>query len=432
MTRGKQRRWKRVLGLVCVAAPLLAGAAGCEMPEEPIELVLEAQGPGRQRPALTVLMGEGLVRMYGTMDRQWSDEPLTTPIRVSRRALLAVGAKRTEAGDTDSVTFAYILRGDEPSPPPFRATDYGAALGDEPVLLDLNRPGALGWLWRQPIGGVGTIRTVALRGEPRIDTEVLRRLAATGVLVTFPEGCSLKGQPALVEALVAARPRGIVAGCCDHVDTGPCEGLADVLPRLEDLTHLTADHSALPALRHLKRLEYLALALGGESPASLEALGELPRLRHLLLNGWTKAWGFPTARLKALRSLQVSAKDGAVTDLSAFEGLGGLRMLLASPGPLKDLSALTSMPRLRELALPALDPGADLGPIAQLRHLEVLLVLNDTLKKRKAEFEALEKAIPGLRVVGFCMGSAWVLAVVPGGMLAGLAARRLRRKRRRA
>jgi hypothetical protein len=363
---------------------------------------------------LSVAVGEGEVLVLAQAEEAKAEGASNYRVALLPGSLLLVDSHGPQE---TAFNFHYIFTGREDSPLSFRAADFGATLGGDPVYVDLASPGAAAWLAKQPAGALKTVRTVRLGGGATTDAAALRRLSGLPLLVTIPEQYSLADRPKVASALAAARPTGIVAK--------KCEGLAGVLPRLPGLTHLVAEGSAAPALPQLKELRHLSVDFG-DRRTSLEWLGELPRLRYLTVAGKAADYA-PVGRLARLRGLSISSND--LSDLKPLEGLGDLRMLfVATDEPLKDISAVAAMPRLRELALLGIAPEADLRPIARLKGLKVLMVTEDDLEDRKADLDVIRKALPDVKIVGFCMGSAWIFVVVSVGGAAGLLARRLRRR----
>ena len=133
----------------------------------------------------------------------------------------------------------------------------------------------------------------------------------------------------------------------------------------------------------------------------------------------------PVSRLHELRMLML-VSAGKITDLSTFADLRHLRLLCPmGTGALRDISHLRRMPHLVYLMLvPLPEEIEDLSPIAELKDLRHLVVDDDDLRGEPERFEKLRKARPDLEIEGFCMGSAWILAVVGAGLLGGWLARR--------
>ncbi|MBL7219454.1 MAG: hypothetical protein ISS69_05030, partial [Phycisphaerae bacterium] len=59
-----------------------------------------------------------------------------------------------------------------------------------------------------------------------------------------------------------------------------------------------------------------------------------------------------------------------------------------------------------------------------LKGLRMLVVDKEALKKRKVEFDRIDKALPDTEIIGYCMGSAWIFIPV---LAAGFALLRHRR-----
>jgi hypothetical protein len=161
---------------------------------------------------------------------------------------------------------------------------------------------------------------------------------------------------------------------------------------------------------------------------SLAPLAHLTNLEYLELEGCKGIEDFSAlANLKNLKSLTLGECDG-LTNLSPLASLTNLETLCLGNNQLKDLSGLDRLAGLRRLGLFPLPPeGTDLSPIHRLKKLEILLAPKDEVEKRQKDIAGIRQALPGVKVVGICMGSAWAVLVLALGAAAGLAIRRLRR-----
>lgn len=314
----------------------------------------------------------------------------------------------------------------------FSATGPTLRLNEEPVALDLAGEAGHAWLKAQSKGAIESIRTLSLDGEGVQDAAALRRFAGRRVLLEIDKDYAGLAREDVREAIVATQPRGLVTRM-----TGE---LRELMPRLTRIEYLILERGGLPPISSLPSLRVLAVYCRGISEdkgdersmvtALLAELAELKKLRSLRLTKIRHDTDLtPIGRLTGLRSLFLDDVDH-LTDLSSFAELRELRFLtLPEAGGLTDLSHLENLENLIELVIAPI-PGKveDLGPIARLPQLKLLAVEKDDLKKHAERFEPLRKANPDLEIVGFCLGSAWILAIVP---IAGVGAVLLRRRRAR-
>jgi hypothetical protein len=227
--------------------------------------------------------------------------------------------------------------------------------------------------------------------------------------------------------------------------------------------------------KELSRQKQLVTVIcSADEPGSLDFLSALPGLRRLAISEWDPAVTGPIPQgLRELKSLVVAQSD--IADLSALSGVSrGLEELsLVICESLADLSGLESFANLRTLILNGSGPpdlfnaaglqnlrwlglpskitqdrfAAVLKAHPDLRILEVVGCENvkDLYSMKSLRFvgipvavytdsperaEALEKALPDAMVVAgrpLCLGSGWILALVPAAVLLGFLRTRLRR-----
>ncbi len=251
------------------------------------------------------------------------------------------------------------------------------------------------------------------------------------------------------------------------------------------------DKEAAPLRARLKDTEFLGLG-AKEAKESLAFLGELPRLRMLLLSNWDPAATGPLPPIERLRSLIVPAGEfddlvpiahlteleelhlggcrelediGAlarftrlkalslagckkVADLAPLRKLPGLQSLSFPPGvsqeqfaaaikdhpelrivelvkceKVSDLAPLQALPKLESLVL--IGVPAERAALAKLKALRFLVLHKEVFEKTPDEVAKLEKDAPGIVVVpgeAMCLGSAWLLLLVPVAVAASLVA----------
>jgi hypothetical protein len=204
----------------------------------------------------------------------------------------------------------------------------------------------------------------------------------------------------------------------------------DKLPKLRSLTLIGGSGlSSLAGFRNKKRLRnlyFIACELDDLSPvgqftelnglgfmfcqgnADLAALPELPRLRWI---------SFPE---------DVSQDDFAMFLVQHPR----LKVVdLFSCNELDDISPLASLSELQGLTLDV--AVEDLATLYGLKGLEVLTLGEDQVAEE--EYQDLQAALPGTRIAltGFCLGSGWLLLIIPmilmGRLAIRLAAKRAKR-----
>jgi hypothetical protein len=332
--------------------------------------------------------------------------------------------------DDEAVTPRLLLL---PCPPPqtgpLVATARGPIilLNDTPVGIDLTHPGATE-LRDSDSSRFASVK-VLLLGE---DEEL-----AAGLLSKCPQGLFIMdgtdrhrlSRP-VRETIIANHPVGLLLR-----DGQAARRIVRQSPGVRYL----AMYGKMPDEKFMGNLEVLWL-LGTEQSASAtqpgdalppEAGGEgddsmrsidLPDLGSLqgLVVGEDVTLADPKQlrQLEDLRHLAMSgATQEAITTIAAVSTLESL--VLSGCEDVRDLSPLRKLNRLRELIL--LGPPAEVEGIDALREcnaLEFLLVDDEMLNAES--IEQLKEARPEMRVEGFCLGSRWILAMLPVGLAGGL------------
>jgi Leucine-rich repeat (LRR) protein len=338
---------------------------------------------------------------------------------------------------TDTMLVPYIFRGDEKTPLDFSYRKSLAMLNGEVVCVDLTKPAGVKWLTDQPKDKLKTIRTVLLSGKASVDVPALRRLAGMGITVGIGDLVGLKSHTPhhvvrldteVAKALVAAKPAGLVAGNAEIPDT--------IIAQLPDLTHLAMAGLEIPDLTKHKKLRFLSFCFIGDRPSSLALLAKLRQLHGLRIIRCRQVKDFtPLEKLTRLRDLAIVGDD-SLANLDFLAGMQDLRSLFIMPPfevektKLKSIAPIAKLTNLSELFIfPMPKTVKDLRPIMKLKKLKLLTVDKDSLEKRKAEYDEIRKALPEckIEIIGFCMGSAWILVVLPAAVAAGLFWRRRRR-----
>jgi hypothetical protein len=219
-------------------------------------------------------------------------------------------------------------------------------------------------------------------------------------------------------------------GKLPHLDTLIFEGgdsapsiLSTVTDKLRSLTLRGSEIPSLSALRFLKNLRNLHLV--GCEIQDADTLPPFTRLRGV---GFTDCKDLADASaLQGLRSLEwVAFPPGTSQEEFA-------RCLEANPRlqvvsifgceNIQDLSPLERLPRLKGLVYDLPDEDEDLPSLPKLQNLEVLM-FGDT-EPTDHQLEQLQAAAPNAQVVagGYCLGSGWILLVIPAVAALRLAVR---------
>ncbi len=321
------------------------------------------------------------------------------------------------------------------------------------------------------------LRMVSVAGSSAVDSldaaalSALDRLAAVNADVGF----SVDSQAELRQVLQRFRPpllilyefaadlRGERAGL-SRLETlileAKAAGSLDALPSLPRLRRLTLTNwdvaVAGPLPAGMKGLESLVI-FGDHAASSARALGAAPagleELTIIPFNDEPVDLGC-LANLPALRSLDLgfatSAADlaGLVT-LKKLERIGlpanttqqqfaaivgrhpGLRAVeMVNADSVTDLAPLRGLKRLERLVLGS--RSRDLAPLNELRSLRYVALACDSTRASRERLLELRKALPDALVVPvkpLCLGSGWILLLVPAAAVCWLPGRRTRRPR---
>ena len=329
-------------------------------------------------------------------------------------------------GDFKGRPLALIDPGD-PSPWAFSRDGPAVLLNGRRIALDLTGEGAAAWLARQPEAALRTVRSILIEGDRPDDLAALWRFAGSGVLVQLDHFQTHARWRPFVEALAAVRPRGLVLREIPKYLGEPVD-LTHVLPRLTELTHLVMQGPAIPDLRAVPKLRLLDFGFKGVAAPSLAPLAWASQLRFLSVSMCDNVSDLaPVGTLRGLESLTVFNCE-KLTDLAAWSDLTRLRTLILFGCPeLKDLSGLRRFADLTTLGMTPTPSPEQFRHVAALKKLKVLVVSKEDKDKGHPALGEFGKARPDVEIVGFCLGSAWMLAVAGLGIGAGLIRRRARR-----
>jgi len=314
--------------------------------------------------------------------------------------------------------FPYCCDGAEEQPLVFSRSGFQGMVNGKAVHLDLTTSEAVAWLAAQPASATKTVRSIRLSGNSPDDAKALSHFADSGLIVwfDFAKGFKTVKQPALIRALIAAKPSGLFAPSGGNLD--------ERLTELPDLEYLCSGGQRIPNLTPLRKLKFFGFKFDETSPGSLAPLAGITGLQGLFLESKATKDFKPIAGHSDLRRLVLVSAQ--MEDLSVLSDLKKLRRLMLACEGLKDISGIRDLQSLREAAFTRIpDTVKDLTPLESLKGLRILVVDKDALKKRKVEFDRIDKALPDTEIIGYCMGSAWIFIPV---LAAGLALLRRRRK----
>lgn len=332
---------------------------------------------------------------------------------------------------------------------------WSARIGETVVSVLLDKEG-LAWVNQASDRQLADLRWLAVPDEiDAASLPALKRIAAANPSVDL----SCESEATLLKALPLFRPRTIFLGPHSSAATWTAlanqsqvetllmsateAGSLDVLPKLPNLRRLLISDwnvekaGALPAgLSSLKALVIMPedaikdLAVLKAAPAALEELSLLN------LNG-VKDFA-ALSKLTSLRTLILRSDDDSI-DLSALASLKQLRWVALPSKTTQEQFAefVRAHPKLTILDMMGNDSVKDLSPLASLKDLNGL-ILDGTyenldivqkltslrfvgISKRISEkspeqVAAIRKALPDalvVRVSPFCLGSGWILLLLP-------------------
>ncbi len=242
------------------------------------------------------------------------------------------------------------------------------------------------------------VRSLMLCDAEDLDLAALRHLPDLRTLVLMPAQAGgtvrLPRQGLPLERLLVC---GDNIGAIVHLDA---------LRRLRQLVVMDMPESALKQVARLPCLETLMIGFSkDEQPVSLARLGDPSGLRALGLRGRVAQADFERllAANPGLRVLELVGCDDIV-DAAPVRWLPDLQVLIC-----------------RKTTAPEPDV------LAELTHLRLLALDSDEFAEGKAErLLGLAEQLPGCRIApvrGMCLGSGWILLLVPLTIALALAAR---------
>jgi hypothetical protein len=321
------------------------------------------------------------------------------------------------------------------------------------------------WLEKAPAQDLAAIRFLTLPDDPDATLlPTLKRLAAVNPSVALV----VQSSAMLKQVLPLFRPHVLIlgAGALDaearkimadqqQVETlfvsGDTPGSLDFLPMLHGLRRLivngwdVAKAGPLPAGLHNLRsivvvgsttkdlaaldaapagLDELSL-LGFDDLADVRALAKWPGLKMLILSGSKKVLELPNlAGLTQLRWAGLppeTTQEQFVAFIAAHRDLKILE--LAGCEKVTDLAPLRELRELQGLILNG--PYQHLEVVRDLKSLRFVGLHKDVFKKSPDQIAEIRKALPDALVVpvsGLCLGSGWILLLIPAVAAARLLA----------
>jgi hypothetical protein len=232
----------------------------------------------------------------------------------------------------------------------------------------------------------------------------------------------------------------------------------DFLYQLPNLRSLVTEGSSASdsAFIHFDRMRNLvSLSILSSDIESLSSIDLPPDINSLFLIDCDRLTDINGLNeLKKLKQLSLLACD-TLTDLAVLKELPPLQMLSLPPGitqqdfaqitghhqsslqaleiigceGITDLSPLTQLQGLISLAID--NPVIDFTILEQLTGIKLIVIEQSHFDASPDQVASLAKALPGAQIVpggGFCMGSGWILLMLPVLLVAGILTRK-RRKR---
>lgn len=321
---------------------------------------------------------------------------------------------------TRVIRFPYVLRGDEKMPLVFSRRPGLALLNGEVICVDLGTKAGAEWFSRQDDAELKTIRTLLLGGGAAACAAALHRMPRSNITVALSSNSENGSTDPDTTADIAEARRTLIAAKPVCLFTNKKGVGKDTIAQLSDLTHLMITSQEMPDLTKLKKLRFLGYF---DEVTTLAPLARLTRLEGLVLMECDSVTDFtPLRKLKRLRTLYIQEAE-ELTDLDAFADMRNLRSLVffGKDSKISSIAPIAKLTNLTELALVPIPPAVkDLSPLKKLKNLKMLVVDDDSLEQRPEEYDEIRKALPECKVVGFCMGSAWILMVVPAAVGLGL------------
>jgi hypothetical protein len=269
----------------------------------------------------------------------------------------------------------------------------------QPHLLIVKKPDTEGCIL---VSGQHQLETLFLADGSASDLDFLRRLPRLQRLVLLDTDCEKPGT--LFAGLGNLRSLHLTLARSRDLSE-----LGDLPSGLEELSICSAKGTVeLRSLAKLTHLRMLSLA-GCEATGALAELDVLRQLQWVALppNITQQQFAAFIAAHRSLRLLELVGCEG-VTDLRPLHELRELEgLVLAAKG--KSASALLASPQ-------------NVGVLRSLKSLRFVGLPVDAFKESPGQIAEIRNALPDALVVPtkpFCLGSGWILLLLPVVMLAG-------------
>ena len=307
-------------------------------------------------------------------------------------------------------------------------SDWATRLSGQIVSLNLGEDSALAWVAQAPEDQLIGLRFIHLGDSLRPEFQsAIERLAVVNPTI----GIDAPDAELMKSILPLFTPRSISVSSVHGMALAPAQ-----VAKLEWLALWDADSDDVGDVSRMPRLRYLLIEgfYVGEIlrlPGTLEALtvtdgeisvaslGNLSRLQRLDLGGSTWIEATDLATLQKLRWLGLPTNATQVEFAALIAAHPKLEVLqIFGVDSVTDLAPLAGARHLRAISLDG--EFANLGVLQGLPSLEFVGFSDAMVKSVPAEIAAIRAALPGAAVVqvtGFCLGSGWILLLVPAVLL---------------
>jgi len=314
----------------------------------------------------------------------------------------------------------YVYKGNEKQPLVFRKIGPAVLLGAKPICIDLNDTSTGDVVsWMKKHRTLKSVCSVILSGDPEIDVPALAMLRNTGVIITYTKDKYPAEKKQFVDrAITLTRPRGLIMK-----ETTDFNNIIDLI-NPSRLTHMLLCGDRIPDLSLCENLVFYGHSFRDSEKANLGSLAEYTQIRTLLLVRTGSIVDLsPLSGLKDLQYLTIS-DNPHLKDMSSFTELKNLRSLSLLGSPITSVSEAPMLKNIKYLAISDSSEITDLSPLAEMKWLKYLLIGKEDLDKRKDQYAKLNEELPETEIVGFCMGSGWIIFLLPVSVAAGMILRR--------
>jgi hypothetical protein len=304
-------------------------------------------------------------------------------------------------------------------------TDWSVRLSGQVVSLDLAKDSATIWLLQASTADLAGLRY--LRVEDSLSATMqsaLERLAAANPRIAL----NLESDDNLEWMLERFDPLSMWLDARDgHLAGEPQleylflesidSGVAEVLPTLLNLqslwlSDLDLDLNVEQPLHLPRQLEELTVYF---DDVDMRLLDTLPNLRTLRLTSSDWTGGSDLRAMTHLRWFGLPANATQAEFVAIIEAHPDLEVLeLLGVDSVTDLSPLRGARRLRAVTLSGAFTNLDV--LREIPTLEFVGFSKEMMEKSPDEVAAIRAALPGaavVRVTEFCLGSGWILLLVP-------------------